>query len=103
MGARHLQERARRVEGMPHEGCTQPRRHAGYDDTSHHQQRMTDIKSAILAGHWMALCGVLGRGKTVTLRRLHPQRKADHRGLVSTSLAVAKPRSTLGPLITALC
>jgi type II secretory pathway predicted ATPase ExeA len=31
---------------------------------------MTDIKSAILEGRLIALCGVIGSGKTVTLKRL---------------------------------
>ncbi len=64
---------------------------------------MIDLKSAILEGHLMALCGVIGSGKTVTLRRLHQQLKEETRVLVATSLAVEKHRSTLGTLIPALC
>jgi type II secretory pathway predicted ATPase ExeA len=91
-----------RVDVMQHEGCPQPLRHAGYYETQHHRQLMADIKSAILAGHLLALCGVIGSGKTVTRRRLPQQRKDDNRVLVSKSLAVEKHRLTLGTLITAL-
>jgi len=91
-----------RVDVMQHYGFTQPLSHAGYYETQHHQQLMTDIKSAILEGHLIALCGVIGSGKTVTLRRLQQQLKDDNRVLVSKSLAVEKHRITLGTLITAL-
>ena len=91
-----------RVDVMQHYGFTQPLSHAGYDETSHHRQRMTDIKNAILEGRLSALGGVIGSGKTVTLRRLHQQLRDENRVLVSKSLAVAKHRITLGTLITAL-
>ena len=90
-----------RVDVMQHYGFTQPLSHAGYYETQH-RQLMTDIKSAILEGHLIALCGVIGSGKTVTLRRLQQQLKDDNRVLVSKSLAVDKHRITLGTLITAL-
>jgi len=91
-----------RVDVMQHYGFTQPLSHAGYYETAHHRQLMIDIKSAILEGHLIALCGVIGSGKTVTLRRLHQQLKEENRVLVATSLAVEKHRITLGTLITAL-
>ena len=91
-----------RVDVMQPYGFTQPLSHAGYDDTGHHRQRMTDIKRAILEGHLIARCGVIGSGKTVTLRRLHQQLKDDNRVLVAKSLAVEKHRITLGTLIPAL-
>ena len=91
-----------RVDVMQHYGFTQPLSHAGYYETSHHRQLMTDIKSAIFEGHLIALCGVIGSGKTVTLRRLQQQLKDENRVLVSKSLAVEKHRITLGTLITAL-
>ena len=91
-----------RVDVMQHYGFTQPLSQAGYYETRHHQQLMTDMKSAILEGHLIALCGVIGSGKTVTLHRLQQQLKDDNRVLVSKSLAVDKHRITLGTLITAL-
>src|SRR2546430_16794496 len=89
-----------RVDVMQHYGFTQPLSHAGYYETQHHRQLMTDIKSAILEGHLIALCGVIGSGKTVTLRRLQQQLKDDNRVLVSKSLADEKHRITLGTLTT---
>lgn len=56
-----------RVDVMQHYGFTQPLSHAGYYETAHHRQLMIDIKSAMLEGHLIALCGVIGSGKTVTL------------------------------------
>src|SRR5919109_1368564 len=100
--ARNRQEQTMRVDVMQHYGFTQPLSHAGYYETGHHRQLMTDIKSAILEGYLIALCGVIGSGKTVTLRRLQQQLKDDNRVLVSKSLAVEKHRITLGTLITAL-
>src|SRR5712691_9162505 len=91
-----------RVDVMQHYGFTQPLSHAGYYETGHHRQLMTDIKSAILEGYLIALCGVIGSGKTVTLRRLQQQLKDENRVLVAKSLAVEKHRITLGTLITAL-
>src|SRR5438046_10728836 len=91
-----------RVDVMQHYGLTQSLSQAGYYETAHHQQLMTDMKSAILEGHLIALCGVIGSGKTVTLRRLQQQLKDDNRVLVSKSLAVDKHRITLRTLITAL-
>ena len=41
---------ATRVDVMQHYGFTQPLSHAGYYETQHHRQLMTDIKSAILEG-----------------------------------------------------
>jgi type II secretory pathway predicted ATPase ExeA len=50
----------------------------------------------------IALCGVVGSGKTVMLRRLQDMLDEDGRVLVSKSAAVEKNRATLGTLITAL-
>src|SRR6266702_1901315 len=100
--APNRQEQTMRVDVMQHYGFTQPLSHAGYYETAHHRQLMIDIKSAILEGHLIALCGVIGSGKTVTLRRLHQQLKEENRVLVAKSLAVEKHRITLGTLITAL-
>jgi len=91
-----------RVEVMQHYRLTQPLSQAGYYETSHHQQLIKDIKSAILEGRLIALCGVIGSGKTVTLRRLQQQLKDENRVLVSKSLAVEKHSIKLGTLIAAL-
>lgn len=91
-----------RVAVMQHYGLTQPLSQAGYDETQHHQQLIKDIKGAILEGRLIAVCGVIGSGKTVTLRRLQQQLKEDNRVLVAKSLAVEQHSIKLGTLMTAL-
>jgi type II secretory pathway predicted ATPase ExeA len=68
-------EKHMRVEVMQHYGLTQPLSHAGYFETSLHKQLLKDIKGAILEGRLIAVCGVVGSGKTVTMRRLQQQLK----------------------------
>ncbi len=91
-----------RVEVMQHYGLAQPLSQAGYYETDHHQTLIKDIKSAIFEGRLVALCGVIGCGKTVTLRRLQQQLKEENRVLVSKSLAVEKHHIKLPILISAL-
>ena len=91
-----------RVEVMPHYGLLQPLNQAGYYETSHHQQIIKDIRGAILEGRLIAVCGVVGSGKTVTLRRLQQLLREETRVIVSKSLAVEKHNVKLGTLITAL-
>src|SRR2546428_13993658 len=91
-----------RVDVMQHYGFTPPLSQAGYYETRHHQQLMTDMKSAIFEGHLIALCGVIGSGKTVTLRRLQQQLRDENRVLVAKSLAVDKHRINPGTLLNAL-
>lgn len=91
-----------RVEVMQHYGLLQPLNQAGYYETSHHQQIIKDIRGAILEGRLIAVCGVVGSGKTVTLRRLQQLLREENRVIVSKSLAVEKHNVKLGTLITAL-
>ena len=73
-----------RVEVMQHYGLTQPLSHAGYFETSQHKQLLKDIKGAILEGRLIAVCGVVGSGKTVTMRRLQQQLKEENKVTVSS-------------------
>jgi len=91
-----------RVEVMQHYGLTQPLSHAGYFETSLHKQLLKDIKSAILEGRLIAVCGVVGSGKTVTMRRLQQQLKEENKVTVSKSLTVEKHSIKLATLIAAL-
>jgi type II secretory pathway predicted ATPase ExeA len=63
-----------RVEVMEYYGLTQPFSQAGYYETQQHTQLLKDIKGAILEGRLIAVCGVVGSGKTVTMRRLQRTR-----------------------------
>ena len=90
------------TEVMEHYGLVRDFRKAGYYETADQQQMFKDIKSAIYAGKLIALTGVIGCGKTVTLRKLQESLQQESRILVSKSLAVDKARTTLPTLIAAL-
>lgn len=91
-----------RAEVMGFYGLTRSPRALGYYETAHHRQLLQDIKQAVYDGDLVALCGVVGSGKTVTLRRLQELLAKDNRVVVSKSVSVEKSRATLGTLITAL-
>ena len=91
-----------RVEVMQHYGLTQPLEQAGYYETEHHKQLIKDIKGAINEGRLVAVCGVVGSGKTVTMRRLQQILKDENKITVAKSLSVEKHSIKLATLITAL-
>ncbi|WP_024420859.1 ExeA family protein, partial [Pseudomonas avellanae] len=91
-----------RVEVMHHYGLTLPLNQAGYFETAHHQQLIKDIKGAIFEGRLIALCGVIGSGKTVMLRRLQQVMEAEKKITVSKSLAIEKHSIKLATFIAAL-
>ena len=91
-----------RAEVMEFYGLTRSPRSADYYETAHHRKLLKDIRQAVYDSDLIALCGVVGSGKTVTLRRLQDMLAEDGRVLVSKSVAVEKDRATLGTLITAL-
>ena len=91
-----------RVEVMQHYGLTQPLSQAGYYETDLHKRLLKDIKSAIQEGRLIAVCGVVGSGKTVTMRRLQQQLKEENKITVSKSLSVEKHSIKLTTLIAAL-
>jgi len=91
-----------RAEVMEFYGLTRSPRAVGYYETTHHRQLLQDIKQAVYDGDLVALCGVVGAGKTVTLRRLQEMLARENRVIVSKSISVEKSRVTLGTLITAL-
>ncbi|WP_090120433.1 ExeA family protein [Kosakonia arachidis] len=96
------QEKTIRVEVMEHYGLTQSIEQAGYYETAHHKQLMKDIKGAIREGRLIAVCGVVGSGKTVTLRRLQQQLIDENKIIVARSLSVDKQSVRLATLINAL-
>ena len=91
-----------RVEVMQHYGLAQPLDQAGYYETEHHKQLIKDIKGAIHEGRLVAVCGVVGSGKTVTMRRLQQILKDENKITVAKSLSVEKHSIKLGTLISAL-
>lgn len=91
-----------RAEVMQHFGLTIPLNRAGYFETSHHQQLIKDIKGAIHEGRLIAICGVIGCGKTLMLRRLEQILEDEKQVTVSKSLAIEKHRIKLATFIAAL-
>lgn len=91
-----------RAEVMKHYGLTTPLNRAGYFETAHHQQLMKDIKGAIFEGRLIAICGVVGSGKTMMLRRIEQVLEEEKRVTVSKSLAIEKHRIKLATFISAL-
>ncbi len=77
-------------------------RRAGYYETAHQKQLFAELKAAITSGKLVALTGVVGCGKTVTLRRLQGALAKEGKIIVSKSLSVDKHRATLSTLISAL-
>lgn len=91
-----------RVEVMEYYGLSLPLTHAGYFETTHHKQLMKDIKGAIFEGRLIAVCGVIGSGKTVMMRRLQQDLEDEKRVTVSKSLAIEKHSIKLATFIAAL-
>lgn len=91
-----------RVEVMQHCALTAPLNQAGYFETEHHQQLMKDIKGAIFEGRLIAVCGVVGSGKTMMMHRLQQALEDEKRVTVSKSLAIEKHRIKLATFIAAL-
>jgi len=91
-----------RAEVMQHYGLAVPLNQAGYFETGHHQQLIKDIKGAIFEGRLIALCGVIGSGKTVMLRRLQQAMDEEKKITVSKSLAIEKHSIKLATFIAAL-
>jgi hypothetical protein len=50
-----------RAEVIEYYGLTKSFTKAGYYETEHHRQLFKDIKTAILDGKLIAVCGVVGR------------------------------------------
>nr|WP_322718302.1 AAA family ATPase [Nostoc sp. ChiQUE02]MDZ8231276.1 AAA family ATPase [Nostoc sp. ChiQUE02] len=75
---------------------------AGYYETEHQKQMFKDIKVAIHSGKLVAITGIIGCGKTTTLRRLFGVLEQEGKITVSKSLSVDKDRATLPTLIAAL-
>ncbi|MFV8988399.1 AAA family ATPase, partial [Serratia fonticola] len=91
-----------RVEVMEHYGLAQPIDQAGYYETAHHKQLIKDIRGAIHEGRLIAVCGVVGSGKTVTLRRLQQRLREENKITVARSLSIEKHSIKLATLISAL-
>ena len=90
------------TEVMIHFGLVKDLRQAGYYETIAQKQLLKDLKAAAQSGTLVALTGIIGCGKTTTLRRLFAILVKENKVVVSKSLSVDKNRATLATLISAL-
>lgn len=75
---------------------------AGYFETDNTRQIFKDIKATIKMGKLIALSGIVGCGKTKTLKRIQEVLEQEKEILVSKSLCVDKLNINLNTLILAL-
>ena len=74
----------------------------GYFETAQSQQTFKELRLAIKEGKIVALSGIVGSGKTTTLRRIQEALILDKEILVAKSLAIEKNKLNLGTLMIAL-
>ena len=90
------------LDVMAHYGLTKDFRHAGFFETEQHKRIFRQLKTAIPNGYLIAVSGIVGSGKTTTLRRLQEILRKENKVIVSKSLSVEKRKTTLKTLICAL-
>jgi len=89
---------------MEYFSLTRDFRGVGYFETENHKQIFKELKVAIKQGQMVALSGIVGSGKTTTLKAIRQEliKENEVLVLVSKSLSVEKGRVNLGTLILAL-
>lgn len=75
---------------------------AGYFEADNTREVFKDVKAAIKMGRLIALSGIVGCGKTKTLRRLQEVLEQEKEILVAKSLSVDRIHTNLNTLILAL-
>ncbi len=83
-------------------GLTRDFRRVGYFETDHHKQIFKELNAAIKQGMLVALTGIVGCGKTTTLKAIRNGLIKEKEVLVSQSLTVEKERVKLSTLMLAL-
>jgi type II secretory pathway predicted ATPase ExeA len=77
-------------------------RNVGYFETTHHKEIYQNIKTAIRQGKLIAVSGIVGSGKTTTLRKIRENLASEKEIIVAKSVSLEKSRVTLNTLIVAL-
>lgn len=90
------------IESMKYYGLAKELDQADYFETENYQTMLTNIKHTIKSGGIIALTGIVGVGKTVTLRRIQQAIREENKIIISKSLATDKRRVTINTLYTAL-
>jgi len=85
-----------------HYGLARDFGQAGYFETEHSEQIVSELKLEIKAGKLVALSGIVGCGKTTMLRRIQEALSQDKEILASKSLSLEKSQISLATLIMAL-
>src|SRR5208283_6217491 len=75
---------------------------AGYYETTQLKDLLVRMKTQIKHGGLIALSGMIGSGKTVTLRRLREELAKENQVIVCRSLTLQKERVGLDSLMLAL-
>src|SRR5258708_12651529 len=70
---------------------------AGYFETEHSEQIVSELKLEIKAGKLVALSGIVGCGKTTMLRRIQEALSQDREIRASKSLSFTKNQLKLSP------
>jgi len=91
-----------RADVLEHFGLVNDFRNVGYFETEHHRQIYKDLKAAIRQGKMIAVSGIVGCGKTTTLRNIQRSLSEEREIIVSKSLSVEKHKVTLNTLFMAL-
>jgi type II secretory pathway predicted ATPase ExeA len=90
------------IETMKYYGLIKDLDKADYFETDHYQTMVSNIRHAIKSGGLIALTGMVGMGKTMTLRRIQQTIRESNKIIVSKSLATDKRHVTINTLYTAL-
>jgi type II secretory pathway predicted ATPase ExeA len=90
------------IESMKYYGLLKEFDKADYFETDQYQSLLSNIHHALKTGGLMALTGIVGMGKTMTLRRLQQFIRDENKVIVSKSLATDKRHVTINTLYTAL-
>lgn len=90
------------IDVMDHFGLVREFRNAGYFETEHHRQIFKEIKASIRFGKLIAVTGIVGCGKTTTLKKIRDTLEQEGEIAVSRSLSIEKMKVTLNTLMMAL-
>ena len=91
-----------RIDAMNYYRLNRLFQHAGYYETAQLKDLLARMKQQIKHGGLIALSGMIGSGKTVTLRRLREELAKENQVLVCRSLTVQKDRISLDSLMVAM-
>lgn len=81
-----------RADVMGYYGLAKDVRHAGFFETEQHKRLFSHVRDAIRHGGLIAVSGMIGTGKTVSLNKLKESLSKDGKIIVSQSRCVEKQK-----------